>query len=147
MENDNKVEKTKVTGFKEILNIFLFIAAFFGVILSLCIYSGVLTFSQPIETSHIYADINNLTNTDVVVHELNSDGWILYYSIDCTYCDIQKDVLGDSWKYLNKVNGDNYHVPEWIEGYPCWYNYKIDTQIYGSQSITNLIRMNILIEE
>ena len=145
--NKDKKEKTKITGFRETLNIFIYIAAFFGVMLSLCTYSGVLTFSQPIETSHIYTDINNLTNTDVVVHELNSDGWVLYYSNDCTYCDIQKDILGDSWKYLNKVNGNNYYVPEWLEGYPCWYNYKIDTQIYGSQNITNLVRMYILIEE
>ena len=64
------------------------------------------------------------------IRNIADDGWVLYYSPDCSYCVKQKKHIGWKMVFLPTVNCKENSCPE-IKKYPTWYNTKTN-QVYES---------------
>ncbi len=73
---------------------------------------------------------------------LTEQGAIMYGTDWCSYCKKQKELFGDSFRYINYVNCDQERqvcVDADVKGYPTW---EIDGETYsGLQSLERLAQL------
>jgi hypothetical protein len=116
--------------------------AFISMIASMGIIDlGVSNESNNIKTSEenmVIVQDTNITELDKLALKLSNDGWVIYGSQACSYCDKQKDEFGKSLPYLNYVDCSTYGRPEFVDAYPMWYNYKTQETKMGYQTIDEL---------
>ncbi len=96
-------------------------------------------------TATFYVTNSTISNNDSFAQCLNDKGAILYTASWCSYCQKQKDLLGNSFEKINKVECSSSLVNgqseicnrENITGYPAW-KFRDGSILNGTQSLAAL---------
>ncbi len=100
-----------MNNMKDTLKQILFVVGFFLIVFVLIfVFAG-------------KGNTNTGKNYDVFAQCLTDKGAVMYGAAWCTHCKEQKEILGDSFKYIKYVEcPDNTKIclDKGIEGYPTW---------------------------
>jgi hypothetical protein len=113
------------------------------------IFALVLVFLTGLGTAVVFHDYEAQQEADAkassdLVSGLNANGWELYTNSRCPWCMKQKDIIGDSVKYLNvyvcdqsQADNDRCVVVN-VTRVPSWYNTETGELLADMQNIEAL---------
>ncbi|MEM4605989.1 MAG: hypothetical protein QW103_03080 [Candidatus Pacearchaeota archaeon] len=111
------------------------------------IYTSIVVIILIVSGAYLYFNMTGRAienyNKEKLAKYLAEKGAIMYGTEWCSFCNKQKSLFGDSFKYINYIDCDK--KPEEcfmaeIKGYPTW---KIDGKNYiGFKSLEELVKMS-----